>query len=448
MKKNKIDYILYAMPFVFYIFFAIYDGPIICDDTHTYLNMDIMREPLYPLFLRLFNIIFGNKIYLNIVVLVQGIIMALALCYIINELSKRFKLNSIFKISILIIFICVSLLSKYASKKNALFLNCIISEAITYPLYMFFICFLLSYLILKDNKYLLYSSITSFLLISTRKQMYVTLILIIIAIVYIAIVTKKYKEFLIKMLIVFLCIFGGNKVFDFCYTKIINDVNVTHTSDNRFINTMIIYCGDESLSKFIEDYTVKNLYLDIIKECRKEKVLKEYESGSWYEKSLHFSNSYDKVQQIVWNVERKYIQDNYDVSVAEREIIVDEYNDVIIDSLLFNNKLGLFDTIIKNFLFGLVITISAARPEFVIVSIIIFIAYFILLIINILKKGFDNSVIFSLLILSSIIINTAIVSIVIFCQTRYTIYNLGFFYVSMIILFNSLLNEWRARNEK
>lgn len=448
MKKNKIDYILYAMPFVFYIFFAIYDGPIICDDTHTYLNMDIMREPLYPLFLKLFNIIFGNKIYLSIVVIVQGIIMSFALCYIINTLSKKYNLNSFFKTSILLIFVCVSLLSKYISKKNAMYINCIISEAIAYPLYMFFICFLLSYLISKDNKYLLYSSITSFLLISTRKQMYVTLILIIIAIVYIAIVTKKYKEFLIKMLIVFLCIFGGNKVFDFCYTKIINDVNVTHTSDNRFINTMIIYCGDESLSKFIEDYTVKNLYLDIIKECRREKVLKEYESGSWYEKSLHFSNSYDKVQQIVWNVERKYIQDNYDVSVAEREIIVDEYNDVIIDSLLFNNKLGLFDTIIKNFLFGLVITISAARPEFVIVSIAIYIVYFILLIINILKKGFDNSVIFSLLVLSSIIINTAIVSIVIFCQTRYTIYNLGFFYVSMIILFNSLLNEWRARNEK
>ena len=42
------------------------------------------------------------------------------------------------------------------------------------------------------------------------------------------------------------------------------------------------------------------------------------------------------------------------------------------------------------------------------------------------------------LVLLSIFFNVGLVSLVIFCQTRYTIYNMALFYIALILM----LNEW------
>ena len=60
----------------FYLFFAFYDGTVICVDSPTYINWESSREPLYPLFLALLRFLLGGtgEGYLFGVVLLQSIL--------------------------------------------------------------------------------------------------------------------------------------------------------------------------------------------------------------------------------------------------------------------------------------------------------------------------------------------------------------------------------------
>ena len=59
---------LLATSLLFYGFFAIYDGAVICVDSPSYINMHISREPLYPIFLSVLRHIFsdGTDFYLTV----------------------------------------------------------------------------------------------------------------------------------------------------------------------------------------------------------------------------------------------------------------------------------------------------------------------------------------------------------------------------------------------
>ena len=55
---------------VFYLFFAFYDGAVICVDSPGYISMRLSREPFYPLLLAFFRKLFSsfpNDFYLTAV---------------------------------------------------------------------------------------------------------------------------------------------------------------------------------------------------------------------------------------------------------------------------------------------------------------------------------------------------------------------------------------------
>ena len=76
MKTNK-KYIILITLFVFYIFFAFYDGVILGVDSLEYIEMSSTREPLYPLFISFFRMFYDTNVYLNHVVFVQCVLLSL-----------------------------------------------------------------------------------------------------------------------------------------------------------------------------------------------------------------------------------------------------------------------------------------------------------------------------------------------------------------------------------
>ena len=57
-KKTLQSGILILVSMLFYLYFAWHDGVVICEDSPTYINMNITREPLYPLLLEIMRRIF------------------------------------------------------------------------------------------------------------------------------------------------------------------------------------------------------------------------------------------------------------------------------------------------------------------------------------------------------------------------------------------------------
>ena len=441
--SNKLKkYVLLIVPIAFFVFFSFYDGYVWCVDSPTYVNMTIDREPIYPLFLLLFRTIFKDQdLYLQIAVLFQGLIMAYAIYSFASYIAELFETNVYESIFIEMIFLCVSLLCRFAAKRGSMYSNSILSESLAYPLFILFFRYLFQYLIENNNKPLVISSILSFLLISTRKQMYLSLFLLIIVFIYQTIHGKRFKD-LLKLIIICILIISSNKLLDYTYNYSIRGLKNTHTSSDRFLATVIFYCSSEKNADQIKNNETREIFLKVSRECEKKGLLKSDEQQGWYETAMHFCDNYDLVQlHNMWPMEKEYALSLHDVTEDEAEVIVDSYNKEIIRSLIPVIWPSLLHTFACNYLLGLMTTVSAINSVFKYYMYFICLSYLALLIYYLVKNRGDYITQLSMLVFLSVTMNVGIVSMVIFPQTRYTIYNMGLFYTAGYMMFRGVIRK-------
>ena len=91
--RDKVyECILAIVSMMFYLFFAFYDGVVICVDSPSYINMSLTREFLYPALLLIFHNFFGEQ-YLLYVVILQSLLSAFAAWKIAINFRNRFSLG-------------------------------------------------------------------------------------------------------------------------------------------------------------------------------------------------------------------------------------------------------------------------------------------------------------------------------------------------------------------
>ena len=179
------NYTILVISELFYLIFAFADGYNLYLDSQSYIKMHEMREPLYPSLIALFRNLFGQNGddgYLLFVVIFQAMLIGYVVYNVTKYLSREFKLSDFGTFAVFLIFISVSLMNRFVAKRGAMYSNSIMSEGIAYPLYILFIRYCFEYIYTYRKRPLFVATIISFLLVSTRKQMYVTLVLIIISI--------------------------------------------------------------------------------------------------------------------------------------------------------------------------------------------------------------------------------------------------------------------------
>lgn len=445
MNKKLVNILTLLIPLAFFIAFFFIDGYVICDDSESYIIMLEFREPLYPLIIDFFRKLLGenSNLYLYGVVLLQSILAAYVTYNITSYLSKEYDLPNSIRFLILSIILGVSLLCRIAAKRGIMYSNSILSEGVAYPLFLLFFRYIYEYLITNKTRSLIIATILSFLMVSLRKQMYLSLMLIVCSMIFIMIQTKKYKQKIMQILIVCFVVVGSFKLFDLVYMKTMLNSEGTHTGDNRFLTTMVFYTCEKEDSKLIDDPAVKEMFLDIYNECDTKGYLKHSANKGWFNRNKHFGDNYDLIQDYMWNVFRtKVWHTNGGVNVEQ---ISDEYSEVVVKALLPSVWPKILTTLIDSFFAGLMITVTADRKIFIIPSIIIYLCYFIVLAINIKKEGLSKYSLLGLLTIISVILNVGIVSCVIFNQTRYTIYNMPLFYIAGLLM---LYNVVRLRKIK
>lgn len=438
------DIVIYIVSFVFFLFFAIFDGYNLYSDSSSYILMSEIREPLYPLFIALIRLIFGflGDNYLLVVVIVQSLVLAIAISKLTIFIKNKYELNDLVTILIFLIQIGICLSMRFLSKRGVMFSNAILSEGLAISLFILFFKNILSFNLDKDKKSLILSIVYSFLLVSTRKQMIVSLVLILISIIFIYF--KDIKKMLICLLVSLIVVMGGSYVLDVCYMKITHNIDGTHTSSNRFLTTMVVYTSEREDVSLIKDQDTKELFNKIYDVCSEKGYLKNSVSNdaNLYDRTSHFSDVYDSIQiDTMWPIIREFAKTK--TTGDNVEVLVDKYNSEIVKSLLPSTIGKIILTFIDSFVIGLMITISADKEIFIIYSLLAYVVYIVLLVLTIKKKGiFNKYSIIGLLTLLSTLVNVAIVSLVIFNQTRYTIYNMSLFYIAgLLMLYNIVVNK-------
>lgn len=440
--KDRTSGAILAASLLFYLFFAVYDGAVICVDSPSYIYMDISREPLYPLFLALLRSVFSGQgdFYLSAAVFFQSLLAAFAAWSLADFLRKEFKLSSAMGFLLLAMPLITSLLCRFAAQRGSMYSNSILTEGIACPLYLLFVRFLLEYCLRQRKKSLILACVISFVMISTRKQMYLSLILLVCGLVYVAVRTKRYKKGLLAVLCCSVVVWGGSVLFDCGYNFILRGSFTEHSSDDRFLATMVFYNVEETDGEAIEDPELKALFYEIYYACEENGFLKDSAPKGWYQRVAHFAGHYDNVQiDTMWRMIREYVYENYDGEPSQLEARVDGMTSEMTGALLPKVAGRLMLTVWGNFRYGLVTTVAQCTPALIAYSVAAYIAYIVLLLWNFKKNGMDRLSVLGILTLVSIAGNVAVVSLVIFAQTRYTIYNMPLFYMSGLLLFVNVL---------
>lgn len=172
MNKNKLDvlfdqknierFIYILFPFLMVVT-GIYEGYTIRPDSASYVDAEVIRSPFYPFFINSIRS-FASENYLSVVVIVQGTLLLICFVFFMETLAQIFPLKPILKIclALAISFLNIFFYSSY-----------ILTESITFSIYLLFLVYLLRYLFQEQNwRFLCYALILTTLLVVTRKQLY------------------------------------------------------------------------------------------------------------------------------------------------------------------------------------------------------------------------------------------------------------------------------------
>lgn len=433
-KRRTFECTTLILLLLFYLFWALYDGAVICVDSESYITMSLAREFFYPLFLAILRGIFGANNFLLMAAIIQSILQGYVVWNVTVYLRKQFSLNMLYTGMVILIQIAVSLLNRFVALRGSMYSNSIMTESICIPLFILFIRYIHEYVVDKKRRSIIIACFLSFIMISTRKQMYVTIVLILV--VWIVKHYKAWKK-LVLGLIIAMAIIVGSKACDKLYNYFVHGSFVGHVNDSRFVLTMMMYTSErEYVDKLPQE--LQPLFLAIYDICDEKGYLMHSCDRGWLNEVSHFGDHYDNIQIDTMHPMIVEYANTLSDEPVDQQKITDQITNTMIVSLAPTCAFKILHCIWNNFLSGLVTTVAQRKSILIAYSFVIYALYVILLIYHICKskkKGKIDAVTwFAILTALAIVSNVGLVSMVIFCQTRYTIYNMALFYIAGLLM--------------
>lgn len=270
MRSRKTEILLYgflaAAGLVF--FFLIGEkGYLMGGDSELYINFAHYSgvNPVYPLFIQLCRLIFGNAFYLDAAAAVQGL-LALVCCMIfVRFLDKRFRL-SVFDVGMLFLF---SLMPYAIELPGYVISHELMTEGLSYPLFYIYVIFLLKAVYDRSQKDTMISLGGAIFLALIRPQMQILFAVSAIVFLYVS-WTKKgktaWRQTVLHCLKVITAI-GLILVTGMMAVSVIGGWYESYffgghaqDSSNYTIQARVLYASDEDDDRLFEDEDLRRIY--------------------------------------------------------------------------------------------------------------------------------------------------------------------------------------------
>ena len=432
---------------VFYVGFALKDGPHTYADSGGYMTMALGREPLYPLFLSLFRACFGRgggDAWLRAAVIAQSVIAALSALTFAKTVSRLFSLSRPGDAAVTLCAVFPSLMCRFVANRRMMYSCSILSEALAMPLFLVFFACLLRCALQGGKQAAREAAFWSLVLISVRKQMFITLPLLVLTLLYRGIKEKRFLARLLSAAVLSAAILLGNTLLDRGYNYLLRGEAMRHTGDMRFVTTMLLYNARPGDEDAIEDPELRDLYGNIYAAADANKHLGLYAPKDWFGRAAHFSSHYDHIQfDCLRDIAAPYARARVGRDETAVSLELDRINDGLNAALLPGGWTRLLRTACDSFAVGLLTTALAFKRSLVPAAALLYLALLALLVWCIRKKK-ARAAVFGLLALAAIAANVGLVSLTIFCQARYTIYNMGIFYAALFLLARELVQGQKS----
>ncbi len=454
--KIKIQCILYYLLLigvgVVFFFLVGEKGPIIEKDSISFLNPStwlLTNYWLYPTFLRMCKIVFGELYFLQVAYVIQSA-LAIVTSFILAEFfRKEYNLSYI---SAFFVYALSFLPYGYSLPENVVSHH-ILTEALSIPVFTLFIVYVLKMYLYDKKRYIVISFALSLILVLIRFQLLIMPV-ILVTILFFKIVKNIYdtksiktKKKIITLGVVSICVsvVGISYIF-------YNILQQNKWSQFTEAVTGRVLC--------LIDYDDREFFEGDIKEVFDEIYYNIENNGNLLEQLDVKEKRVGSIAYIInentkaWRpIIDEYLENKYDSLSSPEGLTKIDIRDTMI--------LQLFD----EHLFEYVVLILRLMPESLVASIFIqpnaiyelchvitfllYILSFVLIVIA-KKMGCDKKIVIPMLItLFVLLINALALNIIFYGQQRYVVYTFGMFYISTLILTIGIFRKWKeTRNSK
>lgn len=417
----------------FLVFFAVY-GVGIYNDSEQYISMHIHREPLYPLFLALFRMIAGADAGLILAVIAQNILAACSIFLLIEYLRKRFSLNVLEELVLLVLEIMPHLVTRYVSSYGIFLENSIMSEALCIPLFQIFVLFTLRMIYEERKTDMLWSLLTAWLLSMTRGQMMTTILVWLVVVALLMVIRKQYKKLLIPVVAV-VCAFGLRSLAVHTYNYFITGYFMGNTYGQINTLTNVFYaCDEEDGGVFEEGSPERGFFERFYAEADTMGANYKYGGSTFRERTEHLEEYHDRLKFDVLEAGfSAYYWANWTNSYYEMSSLSDDMAGKMLGKL-FPVCFGqwLYDYVLLC-TYGFVRSIAVVHPLINWIALLIYAAAAGLTIWQIRHERKNSSVWIMGVALLFIAANVCATSMTIMCLSRYMIYGFSLFYIALFL---------------
>ena len=414
--------------------FAIY-GVGVYNDSEQYITMHIHREPLYPLFLAFFRVLAGPETGLVLAVIVQNVLTACSIFFLIEYLRKKFSLNLAGELVLLVLELMPHLVTRYVSALGIFLENSIMSEALCIPLFQFFLLFTIRMIFGEKKKDWVWSLVFAYLLSMTRGQMMTTILIWMVVVCLRFLSARQYKRILPPVLAV-ACAFGFRSLTVHTYNYFVTGYFMGNTYGQVNTLTNVIYACDSEDGEVFEAGSLERQFFDTFYE-EADALMANYryaedapEGAAAYLEEYH---DILKFQVLESNLSRYYFGLG-EVNYYQQSSMSDEMAGVMLRKLLpacFGQWLYDYLLLCRN---GFIRSIAVVNKWINWAALAIYIAAAGLTVFLFLKDKKSGAVRLMGLALLFIAANVCATSLTIMCLSRYMIYGFSLFYMALFLL--------------
>ncbi|WP_139856251.1 glycosyltransferase family 39 protein [Aequorivita sinensis] len=412
-KKDILWLLLYIGVFIYFVF----QPPIYSPDTGSYWHLDVFRYPIYPLFLRGFEFIFGNN-YWTAVVAFQLLFVLGSIQVFFKNISNLLKLNFVLELLLFAILL-------FPIFPPLLTANNLASEGLSYPLYLLLISFAIDFLFREKTKRIYFFSAVFIALALTRGQF----VIIVPIIVFLLLLKHKkniFRKSHLKYLLLLILLPIITNTLDATYRKAVHKHFITTPFTFTNALTLPLYISEKKDSSLFENPAHKAIFLKTYKRIDSLGLLSSKVKGDYSAKYQVFHDNFPYIcNQSFHNIGREYYKDENDPfkSAIDTEIAAKQMFPELLKAH-FKDYISLYYTSVMHGFY----------------SVFIFIFFVIICIysgLKCLKKfNLENGLLFfgSLLILS----NALIVAVAVHTIMRYVFYNFAMAFIIIVLLSKKL----------
>ena len=433
-ERKKSFGILIVLLCFFLGMFAAY-GVGVYNDSAQYIAMHIHREPLYPLFLAFFRLMAKESGGLVLAAIVQNVLAAVSIFFLIEYLRKKFSLNRMEELVLLLLELMPHLVTRYVSALGIFMENSVMSEALCIPLFQFFVLFTLRMIFEDDKKNMIWSLLFAWLLSMTRGQLMTTILVWMVAAGFKFISRRHYKKLLIPVLAV-VCAFGIRSLAVHTYNYFVTGYFMGNTYGPVNTLTNVIYACDREDGEVFEEESLEKKFFDqFFEEADALGLNYRYAGESIDERTAYLENSHDNLKFQVLEADlSEYYFSLGKVDYYQQSSMSDEMAGKMLRKLLpacFGQWFYDYLLLCRN---GFIRSIAVTHKWINLAALVIYLVAVGLMFVVFRKDKRNPAAYMMGFALLFIAANVFATSLTIMCLSRYMIYGFSLFYMAFFLL--------------